>query len=62
MISPKRLAELKAKHDAFTITEEEYVEYRQATEEVSERYARRMFGTAYQSAQIPVGDRPLMAV
>ncbi len=61
-MTPKRMADLRAKHDNFTITEKEYVAYSCAAEGVDEAYARRRFGTSYQRRQIPLADRPYVAV
>ena len=61
-ISPTRMAALKAKYEARTLSQEEYVEYRQAKDGVDGAYARRQFRTSYQSLKIPAGARGLLAV
>ena len=61
--SPTRLRELQAKFEAHSLTEEEYVAWLLADNgEMPERYARRMYATAYQSMKISSADRPYMAV
>ena len=61
-ISPTRLAELKAKYESRTLSEEEYVEYRHSKDGLEATYARRLFGTSYQSLKIPASARGLIAV
>jgi len=61
-ISPTRLAALKAKYEARTLSEKEYVEYRQAKDGIDAAYARRQFGTSYQSLKISANARGLVAV
>lgn len=61
-ISTTRLAALQAKYEARTLSEEEYVAYRQAKDGLDAAYARRLFGTSYQSLRIPASSRGLVAV
>lgn len=61
-ISPARMATLEAKYNAHTLSKEEYVAYRQAKDGLDAAYARRLFGTSYQSLQISAASRGLLAV
>ena len=62
VISPTRLDELMAKYQERTLSQAEYVEYRQLKDGVDVAYAKRMFATAYQALKIPAEARSLMAV